>query len=57
MFALIAPFAFGLLFLFAAHIDPLSGRWRAPFARRRKNKQERATAAFTAYSESPSSGS
>jgi hypothetical protein len=29
MFAAVAPFALALLFGFAAHIDPLSGRWRS----------------------------
>jgi hypothetical protein len=27
VFAAVAPFALALLFAFAAHIDPLSGRW------------------------------
>jgi len=31
-FAAIAPLALASLVAFAAHIDPLSGRWRAPKA-------------------------
>ncbi|BAN23671.1 hypothetical protein [Caballeronia insecticola] len=30
VFAAVAPLAFASLIAFAAHIDPLSGHWRAP---------------------------
>jgi hypothetical protein len=36
VFAAVAPLALGVLFAFAARIDPLSGRWKA---RRDKNRR------------------
>ncbi|WP_216858889.1 hypothetical protein [Caballeronia novacaledonica] len=37
IFAGVAPLAVASLVAFAAHIDPLSGRWRAPSSRRPKD--------------------
>lgn len=36
IFVALCPLAFALLIAFAAHIDPLSGRWRAPSAGARR---------------------
>jgi hypothetical protein len=35
VFLVVAPLALALLIAFAAHIDPLSGRWRTPGFKRR----------------------
>jgi hypothetical protein len=37
IFAAVAPLAVASLIAFAAHIDPLSGHWRTPRARRRED--------------------
>ncbi|WP_157695784.1 hypothetical protein [Caballeronia hypogeia] len=37
VFAAVAPLALASLFAFAAHIDPLSGRWRSSSATRRED--------------------
>jgi hypothetical protein len=61
VFILLAPLALALLFFFAAHIDPLSGRWRKPSRRTRQAARAKQAArpapGFIAYNESPSNGS
>jgi len=37
VFAAVAPLAVGSLVAFAAHIDPMSGHWRTPGARKPKD--------------------
>jgi hypothetical protein len=41
VFAAVAPFALGLLFAFAARIDPLSGRWKARRERRDRTRRQK----------------
>jgi hypothetical protein len=38
VFLVVAPLALALLIAFAAHIDPLSGRWRTPGFKRRDKR-------------------
>jgi membrane associated rhomboid family serine protease len=54
----VCPVAIALLIAFAAHIDPLSGRWRTAQPLAQRTARWRApNASVIACSESPSSGS
>ena len=41
VFLVVAPLALALLIAFAAHIDPLSGRWRTPGFKRQTTLRDK----------------